>query len=112
MKKIWKDQRGFTLVEMMIVLLIISVLILISIPNVTKHSANIDKKGCEAFVKMVEGQVEAYKIEHKKFPTIAELMDEGYLKGIDTCPNGDEVEIGGDGIVVVKGKAGTGNGEG
>lgn len=44
MRKLLKNNRGFTLVEMMIVLLIISVLILISIPNVTKHSASIDEK--------------------------------------------------------------------
>lgn len=104
MRKIWNDQRAFTLVEMMIVLLIISVLILISIPNVTKHSANIDKKGCEAFVKMVEGQVEAYKIEFKKIPTISELSEANFLKGADSCPNGDAIEIGADGSVEIKGK--------
>ncbi|TQR18602.1 competence type IV pilus major pilin ComGC [Psychrobacillus soli] len=102
MKKIWMNQRGFTLVEMMIVLLIISILILISIPNVTKHSANIDKKGCEAFIKMVEGQVEAYKIENKKVPTLTELSESDFLKGVDSCPNGDEIEIATDGSVVVK----------
>ncbi|MCZ8534816.1 competence type IV pilus major pilin ComGC [Psychrobacillus psychrodurans] len=94
MKKLLKNNRGFTLVEMMIVLLIISVLILISIPNVTKHSANIDEKSCQAFVKMLEGQVAAYKIEHKKIPSLAELEEGGYLPGIDTtCPNGDPVSI-------------------
>ncbi|MFJ8066721.1 competence type IV pilus major pilin ComGC [Psychrobacillus sp. NPDC096426] len=101
MKKIWKNERGFTLVEMMIVLLIISVLILISIPNVTKHSANIDKKGCEAFIKMVEGQVEAYKIENKKIPTIELLSESEFLKGVDSCPNGDKIKIQTDGSVVV-----------
>lgn len=94
MKKLLKNNRGFTLVEMMIVLLIISVLILISIPNVTKHSANIDEKSCQAFVKMVEGQVAAYKIEHKKIPALVELETEGYLPGEDTtCPNGETVTV-------------------
>lgn len=94
MKKLLKNDRGFTLVEMMIVLLIISVLILISIPNVTKHSANIDEKSCQAFVKMVEGQVAAYKIEHKTIPTLVELETGGYLPGENTiCPNGETVTI-------------------
>lgn len=104
MKKIWTNQKGFTLVEMMIVLLIVSVLILISIPNVTKHSSNIDEKGCKAFKKMVEGQVEAYKIEHRKIPTMVQLSEKDYLNGVNTCPNGDEVEIGVDGSVTIKGK--------
>ena len=79
MRKLLKNNRGFTLVEMMIVLLIISVLILISIPNVTKHSASIDEKSCQAFVKMVEGQIAAYKMENKKVPTLVELKDGDYL---------------------------------
>lgn len=52
MKKI-TCQKGFTLIEMMVVLLIISVLILIAIPNVTKHSATIDDKGCEAYINKI-----------------------------------------------------------
>ena len=53
---------------MMIVLLIISVLILIAIPNVTKHSKSIDEKGCLAYIHMVQGQVEAYKMDEKMIP--------------------------------------------
>lgn len=94
MWKILKNERGFTLIEMMIVLLIISVLILISIPNVTKHSANIDKKGCEAFVKMVEGQVQAYKIDKNVTPTLNDLSVAEYLgENNKNCPGGEEVII-------------------
>ncbi len=39
-----KNDRAFTLIEMMIVLLIISVLVLVAIPNVTKSSKSIDEK--------------------------------------------------------------------
>lgn len=98
-----KKEDGFTLVEMLIVLLIISILILITIPNVTKHFASIDKKGCDAYVQMVQGQVEAYKIDYMKIPTINDLVEKEYLKnGENTCPNGDEIEIQSDGLVVVK----------
>lgn len=78
---------------MMIVLLIISVLILITIPNVTKHSATIDDKGCDAYVAMVQGQVQAYKLEYKKYPTIEELGDTGYIEEDAECPNGDALTI-------------------
>ena len=87
-------QKGFTLIEMMVVLLIISVLILIAIPNVTKHSATIDDKGCEAYVKMVQGQVEAYRIDVKAIPTLTDLTDNDYLnEGETTCPNGAAIQI-------------------
>lgn len=34
----WKDDRGFTLVEMLIVLLVVSVLLLLTIPNIVTQS--------------------------------------------------------------------------
>lgn len=99
MKKI-SCQNGFTLIEMMVVLLIISVLILIAIPNVTKHSATIDDKGCEAYVKMVQGQVEAYRIDLKAVPTLTDLTDNDYLRaGETTCPNGAAIQIDAAGLV-------------
>lgn len=39
-----KNEKGFTLIEMLIVLLVITVLLLITIPNVTKHNSSIQKK--------------------------------------------------------------------
>ena len=58
-----KNQKGFTLIEMMIVLLVISVLLVITVPNVTKNNSSINEKGCEAFIKMVQGQVQAYELD-------------------------------------------------
>lgn len=91
--KLIKKEDGFTLIEMMIVLLIISILVMIAIPNVTKHSKSIDVKGCDAYVKMVEGQVAAYKMEHHKTPSMDELIDGEYLPDAAKCPDGTEVTI-------------------
>ncbi|MBM7584608.1 competence protein ComGC [Bacillus pakistanensis] len=95
------NQKGFTLIEMMIVLLVISVLLFITIPNVTKQSSSINDKGCTAFRKMVEGQVQAFKVDKSRYPTdIDELVTEKYLKDeFKTCPNGTEIKIGTDGSV-------------
>ena len=49
-----QQEAGFTLIEMLIVLLIISILILITIPNVTKHFATIDEKGCAAYISIMD----------------------------------------------------------
>lgn len=98
------NEKGFTLIEMLIVLLIISILIIITIPNVTKHSATINEKGCEAFIKMVQGQVEAYQIEHKTIPTLQDLTTNEYLTADQqACPNGQQMEIDATGKVTVVG---------
>lgn len=69
---------GFTLLEMLIVLLIISVLILLFVPNLAKHKETVDKKGNEAIVKIVESQIELYTLENKT-PSLNELVNEGYI---------------------------------
>ncbi|MFK9093276.1 competence type IV pilus major pilin ComGC [Bacillus salipaludis] len=88
-----KNEKGFTLIEMMIVMLVISVLLIVTIPNVAKHNSNINNKGCEAYVKMVQAQVQAYVMDNNKVPTLDELKTEGYLKDVKGCPNGNTVEI-------------------
>ncbi|MGH2318133.1 competence type IV pilus major pilin ComGC [Planococcus sp. SE5232] len=98
--RLLKNQKGFTLIEMLIVMLIITVLIAIAIPNVTKQSSAVDEKGCKAFVQMVQGQVESYRMDLKVVPTLTDLVSEGYLKTGETdCPNGDVVNISVDGVV-------------
>lgn len=96
-----KNEGGFTLIEMLIVLLVISVLMLIAIPNVTKHSKSIDKKGCDAYVVMIQGQVEAYKMDEGGYPdTLGDLVTGDYLpKGTSgesvKCPDGTALTFAG-----------------
>lgn len=88
------NERAFSLIEMMIVLLIISVLILIAIPNVTKHSESIDNKGCDAYIAMVQGQVEAYKMDTKEYPSqMEQLATAGYFPETPQCPDGRSLSI-------------------
>lgn len=98
-----KNDKGFTLIEMMIVLLVISVLLIVTIPNITNNNSTINNKGCDALIKMVEAQVQAYSMEYKKMPsTITELKDKGYLgEGQTACPNGKEISISQEGKVSV-----------
>ena len=99
------NNKGFTLIEMLIVLLIISILILVTIPNVTKHFATIDQKGCDAYVAMVQGQVEAYKIDKMKFPNVSQLIEEGYISTEEAkCPSGEAIIIQEDGLVIAEGR--------
>ena len=52
--------QAFTLVEMLIVLLVISVLLLLFVPNLTKQKDAVSDTGTAAVVKVVESQAELY----------------------------------------------------
>lgn len=81
MKEIKKqiNYKGFTLLEMLVVLLIISVLILLFVPNLSKHKEGVDKKGNEAIVKIVETQIDLYTMEKNQIPTLEQLLKEEYI---------------------------------
>jgi competence protein ComGC len=95
------NERGFTLIEMLIVLLVISILLIITIPNITKHQSTIHSKGCEAFVKMAQAQVQAYEIDNAKLPASIDVLEtEGYLKQ-KSCPNGTAISMDNKGKVMI-----------
>ncbi|MGX7149346.1 competence type IV pilus major pilin ComGC [Enterococcus ureasiticus] len=78
-KKQQINYKGFTLLEMLVVLLIISVLILLFVPNLSKHKEGVDKKGNEAIVKIVETQIDLYSMEKNQIPTVDQLLKEEYI---------------------------------
>lgn len=87
-----KNENGFTLIEMLIVLLVISILLVITIPNLAKHNETIRNKGCEALIVTAQAQVESYYIEYTSYPTIDQLITDGYIKEA-SCPNGEVLTI-------------------
>ncbi|WP_077736492.1 competence type IV pilus major pilin ComGC [Bacillus sonorensis] len=79
---------------MLVVMLVVSILLLITIPNVTKHNQSIQKKGCEGLKNMIQAQITAYQMDHDgKTPSLSELESEGYVKKNVRCPNGKAIVI-------------------
>jgi competence protein ComGC len=80
-----KNKKGFTLLEMLMVMFIISVLLLLTIPNITKHKESVDEKGCDAYADMVQSQVTAYELSEGELPTsLEQLKEAGYITSV-TC---------------------------
>lgn len=73
-----KKLQGFTLIEMLVVLLIISVLLLLFVPNLTKQKEKVEKTGNAAVVKVVESQAELYALNGET-ATLSKLTSEGYI---------------------------------
>ncbi|WP_025729574.1 competence type IV pilus major pilin ComGC [Atopobacter phocae] len=57
-------KAGFTLVEMLIVLFVVSLLLLLIIPNVSKQKDTIESQGDRALIKVYEAQREIYLLDN------------------------------------------------
>lgn len=95
MKQHKEKKNGFTILEMMIVLLVVAVLLLITLPNLQQKEKIIRAKGCEALTEVVNSQILLYEIDHDQTPDdIQQLIQEGYLKESQAiCPNGESIRI-------------------
>ncbi|MCT4795587.1 MAG: prepilin-type N-terminal cleavage/methylation domain-containing protein [Exiguobacterium sp.] len=70
-------ERGFTLVEMAAVLLIISVLLLLLVPSMTDGKSRADSVSCEGSVRIVESEINLYYAEHKTYPETLAVIKRG-----------------------------------
>lgn len=89
------NSKGFTILEMMIVLSIIALVFLLTLPNIQQKEKIIRKKGKEALIEVVNSQILLYEVENSKSPrNIDELIRAGYLKESQRrCPDGTEIYI-------------------
>lgn len=86
----FRKSKGFTLVEIMIVVLIIGILLAIAVPNFIKARENSRTRTCIANLRQIEAAKEQWAMENKKgaadTPTTANLTPD-YMKAFPTCPS-------------------------
>jgi len=88
-------RKGFTLLEMMVVIMVIAVLLLLTIPNIQKVIASVEEKGCEGQVKVVQTAVVSYLLEYDRYPSSSgELISSGFLSDKQAvCKDGHRIEV-------------------
>ncbi len=87
-------RRGFTLVEIMIVIAITGLLAAVAVPNFLKARVNAQKNSCVANLRMINSTVQQWALEIEKQSTDTYSLSDttllGYFKGsyMPYCPGG------------------------
>lgn len=100
-----KDRKGFTLVEIMIVVAIIGIIIAIAIPGFLRAREVSRGRACQENLHKIEGAKEQYALEgnvpSSATPTWGSLIGETlYIKRTPICPGGGLA--GSNGIYTIK----------
>lgn len=80
-------QRGFTLIELMVVMFIISVLLLIAVPVYEKSIIRSKESVLHSNLSAIRNMIDEYTIDKQKAPdSLEDLVSEGYLRQIPQDP--------------------------
>jgi type II secretion system protein G len=87
-----RRKKGFTLIELMIVVAIIAILASILIPSFLKARAQAQLSGCEANLKNMATALEMYNTDYAVYPSQTSLygapFQTDYMRAVPNCPIG------------------------
>ena len=92
-------RRGFTLIEIMIVVLIIGILLAIAVPNFVKARESARAKSCISNMQQIQSAKQQWAMDNKKAgtdsPVAADLYGTGkYISGAGpVCPSGNTAYV-------------------
>ena len=91
MKKFARKLRhGFTLVEIMIVVLIIGILLAIAVPNFIRAREGSRAKSCQGNLKQIQSAKEQWAMDNKASTSATPAMTDrapAYIKSTPACPS-------------------------
>ena len=99
-----RGKNGFTLVELIVVVLILGALASIAIPRFIAGSQNANENACASNIEILNTQLEIWSAMHNyTYPATLSVLtsDKTYFpRGAPSCPLGGTYSLNGDNVVV------------
>ena len=89
MKRFHNRQKGFTLIELMIVILIIAILVAIAVPVYLAATNSAKKRTCQSNLRTIDSSINAYNGYYDMMPgngTAINVLGPTRLKRDPSCP--------------------------
>ena len=93
-----KRQKGFTLIEIMIVVLIIAILLAIAVPNFLRARETSRAKSCQGNLRQIETAKEQWAMDTRAAASASvssmDVLVPDYIKATPACPSNGTYTIG------------------
>lgn len=83
------SEKGFTLIELMIVILIIAILVAIAVPVFLSARSNAQRRTCQANLRTIDGAINTYNAQYDSYPpagAVGTMMVPTLIKRNPSCP--------------------------
>jgi prepilin-type N-terminal cleavage/methylation domain-containing protein len=98
----FSKKTGFTLVELLIVVLILAALAAIAVPRIGQSAVNARRRACQSNISIINGQIELYHTQEDAPPTDFDTLANNpayFPSGPPKCPFGTLYVIGANGHI-------------
>lgn len=88
-------KKGFTLIEMVLVMSVIVIIFLLTLPNIQKTLSVVNNKACDAQIKVVDAAILQYQLEHDRIPSsVDDLISNKFLtERQKRCGDGKDIRV-------------------